>query len=84
MRTMEVVHITWIDSEAINTWTPIIELDSDFKEIHTIGMLVHHGHEMCVISSSYDPGLDSINAAICIPTKCIQKIETISVINLEE
>lgn len=84
MRTLEVVHLTWVDSEALNSWTSVTDIREELKLIHTIGMLIHQGHEMYIVSSTYDPDSDHINAAIFIPVKCVRSVKTLSVVHLDE
>lgn len=84
MRTVEVVHVKWIDSEAFNDWCPITEMPNTFTTIHTIGMLIHQSSDMYLISSTYDVEVDSINASIAIPAKCVLSLYTITSVDLED
>lgn len=83
MKYIEVVHITWINSEAFNDWTPLTDIGNTFSEIHTAGLLLHQSSEMYLISSTYDPYADALNAAIAIPAKCVKKIEVLTTIEME-
>lgn len=82
-RVLPVVHIEWVDSEAINRWQEVMELDHEHMTIHTVGMLIHKDADTYLIASSYDPDLDSINAAIWIPAGCVRKVRTLCRVSLK-
>lgn len=77
MKSIEILHVTWVDSDSINEWSELAEIDHELKEIHTVGMLMHSTPEALYLALSYDPETDSVNAAMHIPKGCIKKIEAL-------
>lgn len=75
MKTIEVLHVEWIDSDAISEWSELSQIDHEMKEIHTVGMLIHSTPEALYLALSYDPETESVNAAMHIPRGCIKKVK---------
>jgi len=80
---LEVVHIEWIDSEAINQWSSILEIDQEFHVIHTVGMLIHQDADRYLIAAAYEPENVEVNAAIWIPRACVRKVTPLCQLNLK-
>lgn len=77
MRTIEVLHVTWVDSSAIGEWTQLGEVSNKLETIHTIGMLIDSTPETLFLALSYDPETESVNAAMHIPRACVKEIRTV-------
>lgn len=80
---LEVVYITWMDSQASNTWEKISEIEKKFDTIHSVGFLVHQDEEMYLLAVSVDPGSELVNAYMQIPAKCVLKVKPMGVLKLD-
>lgn len=80
--TLKVVHIAWIDSEAINEWHRLDEVDHDLKEIHSVGFLVHEDESKYLLALSYALDVESINAAMWIPKGCVTRVKKLCTIKM--
>lgn len=83
MKTLVVYHVTWIDSEAINTWHELFELSNDLEEIHTVGILVHEDEQKYLLALSYAPDVESINAAMWIPKGSVKRVKKLCTIKMK-
>lgn len=78
----KVVHVTWVDSDAVNEWTPIKEVDGKMQPTHSVGLLVHQDAECYVLSTSFDATTSSINAFIRIPSRAVTSARILCSLNL--
>lgn len=79
-RIIQVVHVTWVDSEALGEWQALGGLTHKHEEIQTVGMLVHSDADTYLIASTYDGESDSINAAIWIPRACVRTVRPLGTV----
>lgn len=82
-RLLQVVHIVWVDSEALSEWWSLGEVSHELEEIQTVGMLVHADPEVYLIASTYDGGNDSINAAMWIPRACVRTVRPLGTVVIQ-
>lgn len=80
MRILDVIHLTWIDSETVTGWSEVIDLKYTLKEIHSVGLLIHEDEEKFVVAVSYDEETDSANGIMYIPKCAVRKAETLCTI----
>lgn len=74
---MKVVHITWLDSEADNSWTSLDAVEGVLELTHTVGLLVRETKSSLVVAHSHDPATDSVNGLITIPRPAVEKVRTL-------
>lgn len=72
--TLPVVHVTWRDSEAENSWTPISEVSEELDLTHTVGFLIKETESHLLIALSYDSATQSINCFKRLPRACIEEM----------
>lgn len=72
--TLKIIHVQWVDSQTLDTWRDVKELDHDMGVIHTVGLLVHQDADSLFIASTYDGSREAVNAAIWIPRSCIKTV----------
>lgn len=82
MNSLTVVHLTWIDSESINEWCELEELNYSFSEVHSVGILIFEDEEKFILSVSYDAASDSANGIMLIPKAAVRKVETLCTIQM--
>lgn len=82
MRVMDVIHLTWIDSESLNEWTAKSDLLDPFTEMHSVGLLVNENDERYVLAVSYDPDGESANAIMYIPKRAVRKVRRLCTIKM--
>ena len=83
MRVLKIVHMIWIDSQAMNEWTDVKELNDALKDLHAVGFLIHTDKERYVLSISFDPDTDSANCIQYIPKKCVKKIRVLGSVKVK-
>lgn len=71
---LQVVHVEWVDSEAVGEWTELTEASHDLGLIHTVGMLIHQDSDSLLVASTYDGVREAVNASIWIPRGCIRRL----------
>jgi hypothetical protein len=77
MSSMKVYHIEWLDSETLEGWTALSDVEAELSVTHTIGFLIHESNEFLLVAHSYDPGTESTNGLITIPKAAIKKSRTL-------
>lgn len=80
---LKVVHVQWVDSEAIGEWTELSEASHDLGVIHTVGLLVHQDTDSLLIASTYDGVREAVNAAIWIPRACVKAVTPLGQIEIK-
>lgn len=83
MRSIEVVHLTWVDSETIQGWSALDEVDTKLREIHAVGFLIHQDKERFVLSIGYDQVNDHANPILVIPKAAVKKVKVLCAITMK-
>lgn len=81
-RTIQIVQVSWVDSEALNQWSECASLKHELEEIQTVGLLIHSDEKVYLIASTYDGSNDSINAAIWIPRACVRTVQPLGLLRI--
>jgi len=74
MKTLEIIHIEWFDSESVDGWTKVEDMDfNSLKTVHTVGVLLHKSEKLFVVTCAFDESTHSANATIFIPVVCVKE-----------
>lgn len=65
--------VEWYDSESIDPWTNVDDLNSDGPAIITIGFVVKENDRMLVVSPNWDSKNRNVSCVMMIPKCCIKK-----------
>jgi hypothetical protein len=83
MTSLDVVHLTWVDSESLNEWTHVDELTGPLSMLHAVGFLVHQNTEFYVLCVSYDPLNECANGVMAIPRACVKSVQSLSAVKVD-
>lgn len=81
---LQIVHIQWVDSEAIAEWEELHVLKHEMEVVETVGLLVHQDKDCYLVASAYDNERKAINAAIWIPKCAVKNIRDLGHIKIKQ
>lgn len=74
MTSLDVVHITWLDSQSVSDWSDIDAIDSELLLTHTVGCYLMSTDNSVVVALSYDPQTDGVHSVKHIPIVAIMDL----------
>jgi len=83
-RFLELVMVSWIDSEAQVGWSECSDSLSDFQLNHSVGYLIGQDPDKYVLAADYDPEGDHFNRVMRIPRVCVKNLRTITIIPIKQ
>ncbi len=75
--THQLVHIQWFDSETLEGWTKLSEIEREMPATHTVGLLVDQTEAFYLVAHSVDPATESVNGVITIPRSAVHELRTL-------
>jgi hypothetical protein len=82
-QSLEVVHVEWVDSSAVSSWSDTSELSIPLNHVHSVGILVHQDKEKLVLASAWDFENAHANGVMIIPRCAIKKFAPLQTIKIK-
>lgn len=79
-KSLDVLRLVWVDSEAANEWTPVEYLSDQLVEIVSVGLLVFENDEHFALAVSFDPIGEAANGIMLIPKVSVREVELLCTI----
>ena len=81
MKSIEVVHIKWVDIQVINEWTEVTSI-KPLDILHAVGFFLHQSPEMYVLCVGYDGETNCANGIMSIPASCVKEVKSLCAIKI--
>jgi hypothetical protein len=79
---LTVVHVTWVDSDADNSWRKRSKLADGLESTHSVGFLLKQNTKLVTLALSFDPETDSANNIMYIPRGAILEMREVCQVSL--
>ena len=69
------VRVVWLDAESHDEWIDIADINSECKEIVTLGHLIEDYEDQLVLAMNYDSENASVSMTMTLPNHWVVSIE---------